>query len=146
MKKVLALFVVLAMMLGCMAVSAETATETATGTATVQGFGGDITVTVVLDGADIKEVTIEGAGETPGIGQKILEEWPNAFLEYNGIVDTYSGATFAGITREAVIAAMPFLSSVHTFFRRTPLYSSSFSASNSCPLTWCPERLRQVTL
>ena len=82
----------------------ETATLT-TGTATVQGFGGDITVTVTLEGADIKSVEITGDGETAGIGQKIIEEWPNAFIEYNGIVDTYTGATFAGITREAVIAA-----------------------------------------
>ena len=106
MKKVLALIIALAMMLGCTAAVSETATEAVTGTATMQGFGGEITVTVVLDGADIREVTIEGPGETPGIGQKIVDEWANAFVEYNGIVDTYSGATFAGITREAVIAAM----------------------------------------
>jgi fumarate reductase flavoprotein subunit len=102
--KVLALFTVLVMLLGCTVALSETATLT-TGTATVQGFGGDITVTVTLEGADIKSVEITGDGETAGIGQKIIEEWPNAFIEYNGIVDTYTGATFAGITREAVIAA-----------------------------------------
>ena len=106
MKKALALILTLVMMLGCAAAFAETATETVTGTATVKGFGGDITVTVTLDGADIKDVVIEGPGETAGIGQKIIDEWPLAFMEYNGIVDTYSGATFAGITREAVITAM----------------------------------------
>ena len=106
MKKALALILTLVMMLGCAAAFAETATETVTGTATVKGFGGDITVTVTLDGADIKDVVIEGPGETAGIGQKIIDEWPLAFKEYNGIVDTYSGATFAGITREAVITAM----------------------------------------
>ena len=105
MKKALALILTLVMMLGC-AAFAETATEPVTGTATVKGFGGDITVTVTLDGADIKNVVIEGPGETAGIGQKIIDEWPLAFMEYNGIVDTYSGATFAGITREAVITAM----------------------------------------
>ena len=99
MKKALALILTLVMMLGCAAAFAETATETVTGTATVKGFGGDITVTVTLDGADIKDVVIEGPGETAGIGQKIIDEWPLAFVEYNGIVDTYSGATFAGITR-----------------------------------------------
>ena len=106
MKKALALILTLVMMLGCAAAFAETATEPVTGTATVKGFGGDITVTVTLDGADIKDVVIEGPGETAGIGQKIIDEWPLAFMEYNGIVDTYSGATFAGITREAVITAM----------------------------------------
>ena len=104
-KRLLALLTALAMVFGCVSVMAETTTET-TGTATVQGFGGDITVTVTLDGADIKDVQITGDGETEGIGSKIINEWPLAFVEYNGIVDTYTGATFAGITREAVIAAM----------------------------------------
>ena len=104
-KRLLALLTALAMILGCASVMAETTTET-TGTATVKGFGGDITVTVTLDGADIKDVQITGDGETEGIGSKIINEWPNAFIEYNVIVDTYTGATFAGITREAVIAAM----------------------------------------
>ena len=45
-------------------------------------------------------------GETEGIGKKIIDEWPYAFMEYNGIVDTYTGATFAGITRAAVVEAM----------------------------------------
>ena len=104
-KRLLALLTALAMVLCCASVMAETTTVT-TGTATVQGFGGDITVTVTLDGDNIKDVTITGDGETEGIGKKIIDEWPNAFIEYNGIVDTYTGATFAGITREAVIAAM----------------------------------------
>ena len=108
MKKVLALFIALAMMLGCISAFAETAVDTTltNGTATIKGFGGDITVTVILDGENIKDVVIDGPGETEGIGQKIIDEWPLAFVEYNGIVDTYSGATFAGITRAAVIEAM----------------------------------------
>ena len=96
------------MMLGCISAFAETAADTTltNGTATIKGFGGDITVTVILDGENIKDVIIDGPGETEGIGQKIIDEWPLAFVEYNGIVDTYSGATFAGITRAAVIEAM----------------------------------------
>ena len=105
MKRFIALFTALAMLLVCTAVCAETITQT-TGTATVQGFGGEITVSVVLEDGEIVSVEMTGDGETQGIGSKIIEEWPNAFLEYNGIVDTYSGATFAGITREAVIQAM----------------------------------------
>ena len=103
-KKVLALLTALAMILGCVYASAETATTT-TGTATAQGYGGEVTVTVTLENGEIKDVTMAGDGETPGIGQKIIAEWPNAFVEYNGIVDTYTGATMAGITRKAVIAA-----------------------------------------
>ena len=104
-KRFIALVTALAMLLTCTAVCAETITQT-TGTATVQGFGGEITVSVVLEDGEIVSVEMSGDGETQGIGSKIIEEWPNAFLEYNGIVDTYSGATFAGITREAVIQAM----------------------------------------
>ncbi len=104
-RKVLALLTALAMILGCVYASAETATTIATGTATVQGFGGDVTVTVSLENGEIKEVTMTGDGETDGIGKKIIDEWPLAFVEYNGIVDTYTGATFSGITRQAVIAA-----------------------------------------
>ena len=108
MKKLFAVIVALAMMLGCISAFAETAVDTTltNGTATIKGFGGDITVTVILDGENIKDVIIDGPGETEGIGQKIIDEWPLAFVEYNGIVDTYSGATFAGITRAAVIEAM----------------------------------------
>ncbi len=108
MKKLFAVIVALAMMLGCISAFAETTVDTnlTNGTATIKGFGGDITVTVILDGESIKDVIIEGPGETEGIGQKIIDEWPLAFVEYNGIVDTYSGATFAGITRAAVIEAM----------------------------------------
>ena len=108
MKKLFAVIVALAMMLGCISAFAETTVDTnlTNGTATIKGFGGDITVTVILDGENIKDVIIDGPGETEGIGQKIIDEWPLAFVEYNGIVDTYSGATFAGITRAAVIEAM----------------------------------------
>ncbi len=108
MKKLLAVIVAMAMLLGCVSAMAETATDTTltSGTATIKGFGGDITVTVILDGENIKDVVIDGPGETAGIGQKIIDEWPLAFVEYNGIVDTYTGATFAGITRAAVIEAM----------------------------------------
>ena len=108
MKKLFAVIVALAMMLGCISAFAETAADTTltNGTATIKGFGGDITVTVILDGENIKDVIIDGPGETEGIGQKIIDEWPLAFVEYNGIVDTYSSATFAGITRAAVIEAM----------------------------------------
>ena len=87
LKKLLSVVLALAMMLLCISALAETATTT-TGTATMKGFGGDITVTVTLDGADIRSVEMTGEGETEGIGKKIIDEWPNAFIEYNGIVDT----------------------------------------------------------
>ena len=107
MKRILSLLTVLAMLLTCGAAIAETATETATvGTATVMGFGGDVTVSVKLEDGVITAVEMSGDLETEGIGSKILQEWPRVFVENNGIVDTYTGATFAGVTRAAVIEAM----------------------------------------
>ena len=79
--------------------------DTATGTGTAKGFGGDITVTVTLEDGVITAVEAVGESETAGIGQNIITEWPQVFVDANGIVDTYSGATFAMITRPAFIEA-----------------------------------------
>ena len=76
-----------------------------TGTGTAKGFGGDITVTVTLEDGVITDVQATGDAETDGIGKNIINEWPQAFVDANGIVDTYTGATFAGITRPAFIEA-----------------------------------------
>ena len=106
--RILALLTALAMLLCILpAALATTATETAvvTGTGTAQGFGGDVTVTMTLADGEIAIVEIVGDAETQGIGSKVVEEWPQAFVEANGIVDTYTGATFASITRLAVIKA-----------------------------------------
>ena len=105
MKKILSLFLALALVC-CAALSfAETAT-TVTGTGTAAGYGGEITVTVELEGDRITAVEIAGDDETPGIGSKILEEYPTLFVENNGLVDAYSGATFAQFTRTGVLTAM----------------------------------------
>ena len=106
--RILALLTALAMLLCILpAALATTATETAvvTGTGTAQGFGGDVTVTMTLADGEITIVEIVGDAETQGIGSKVVEEWPQAFVEANGIVDTYTGATFAFVTRAAVIEA-----------------------------------------
>ena len=106
--RILALLTALAMLLCILpAALATTATETAvvTGTGTAQGFGGDVTVTMTLADGEITIVEIVGDAETQGIGSKVVEEWPQAFVEANGIVDTYTGATFAFVTRGAVIEA-----------------------------------------
>ena len=104
MKKILSLFLVLAL-LGCAAFSFAAADTAVTGTGTAAGFGGDITVTVTLEGDKITSVEMAGSGETPGIGSKILEEYPGLFVENNGIVDAYTGATFAQFTRDGVLKA-----------------------------------------
>ena len=105
--RILAMLIAVAMLL-CMlpaALAATTETAVQTGTGTAQGFGGDVTVNVTLADGEISIVEIIGDAETQGIGSKVVEEWPQAFVEANGIVDTYTGATFASITRLAVIEA-----------------------------------------
>ena len=81
-----------------------------TGSGTAKGFGGDITVSVTVEDGVITDVQAEGNDETDGIGKTIIAEWPQVMIDNNGIVDTYTGATFAGITRagftEAARAAL----------------------------------------
>ena len=76
-----------------------------TGTGTAKGFGGDVTVTVTVEDGVITAVEAVGDSETDGIGKNIIAEWPQVMVDNNGIVDTYTGATFAGITREGFIEA-----------------------------------------
>lgn len=79
--------------------------DTVTGTGAAQGYGGEITVTITLEDGVITDVQAVGDDETAGIGGNIIQEWPQAFVDANGIVDTYSGATFAGVTRPGFIEA-----------------------------------------
>jgi len=101
-KRILSLLLAMVMLLAL--VPAALADEV-TGTGTAQGFGGDVTVTVTLNDGVITAVEATGDSETDGIGKNVITEWPDAFVQYNGIVDTYTGATFAGVTRAAFIEA-----------------------------------------
>ncbi len=97
----LALIIALAMTLSLLPTALATTVEvtSVTGTGTAKGFGGDITVTITLVDGEIAYVEATGEGETAGIGGNIIAEWPEAFVNANGLVDTYTGATFAQITR-----------------------------------------------
>ena len=99
------IFAVLVAMAMLLAMVPAAMAETTTGTGTAKGFGGDVSVTVTLEDGTLTDVQIVGDSETPGIGGNIVAEWPEAFKAANGIVDTYTGATFAGITRAGVIEA-----------------------------------------
>ena len=100
--RIFALLVAVAMLL---ALAPAALAEEVTGTGTAKGFGGDITVTVTLKDGVITKVEAVGDSETDGIGKNIIAEWPEVFFDYDGIVDTYTGATFASITRAAFIEA-----------------------------------------
>ncbi len=99
------LFAILISLIMLLAIMPAAMAEPVTGTGTAQGYGGEITVTITLEDGVITEVQAEGPDETAGIGGNIIQEWPEAFVQANGIVDTYTGATFAGITRPGFIEA-----------------------------------------
>ncbi|MBQ3478746.1 MAG: flavocytochrome c [Clostridia bacterium] len=101
-KRILSLLVAVAMLL---ALAPAALAEEVTGTGTAKGFGGDVTVTITLKDGVITKVEAVGNDETDGIGKNVIAEWPQAFIDYDGIVDTYTGATFASITRAAFIEA-----------------------------------------
>ena len=73
-------------------------------TGTAKGFGGDVTVTVVVDGDDIVSVTAVGESETPGIGSNAIEQIPAKIVETDSTeVEVVSGATY---TSKAIIEAV----------------------------------------
>ena len=88
--------------------------EAADGTtidATEQGFGGDVTAHITLDGDKIQALTIETPNETAGLGQRASEEaFTGQFIGKSGPftygedgVDALSGAT---ITSNAALKAI----------------------------------------
>ena len=86
--------------------AAEESAETLTGTA--QGFGGDVTVTLTMDGDKIVDATIEGKDETPDVGGKALEELQKQIVEAGSAdIDGVSGATLTSNgVKDAVKAAL----------------------------------------
>lgn len=84
---------------------AETAevTET-TGTATAAGYGGDIKLTVTMEGDEIKDIVVDEHAESEGYGADALPELIDAAKEANSAdIDNVSGAT---VTSEAFKAAL----------------------------------------
>ena len=71
--------------------------------ATAAGFGGDVTVTLTIDGTNLVDAKIEGAGETQAIGGAAMEKLAEAMLAGNRVdVDAIAGAT---VTSNAVLTA-----------------------------------------
>lgn len=70
---------------------------------TSKGYGGDVQVTLSVEGEKIISIKAEGEKETKDIGGKALEELPKKILEANALdVDTISGAT---TTSNAILTA-----------------------------------------
>ncbi|WP_243344037.1 FMN-binding protein [Anaerococcus sp. AGMB09787] len=91
------------------AAPADNAASTATsgevvGEATGQGYGGEMKVTVTLDGETIKDIQVDHK-ETEDVGGKAVPELVEAIKAANGTdgVENVSGAT---VTSEALKAAV----------------------------------------
>lgn len=113
MKK-LSLLLVVALMLfsfaGCAKEepAAAAAGETKTLEGTAEGFGGEVKVTVTVNGDDITEVVAVGDSETQGIGSNAIEQLPAKIAEADSTeVDGVSGATVSSnAVKEAVNNAL----------------------------------------
>lgn len=75
---------------------------------TAQGYGGEITVTVEVNGDDIVSVRAVGDSETEGVGSNAIEQLPARIEEANSTnVDGVSGATMtSNAIKEAVNKAL----------------------------------------
>ena len=98
MKKLISMFLACTMMVFGASAMAEDSFS-----ATARGFGGDVTVTLTIDGDRLVNVTAEGADETAGIGGTALEQLPQKMVKTNSVeVDGITGATF---TSNAILTA-----------------------------------------
>ncbi len=70
-------------------------------TGTAMGFGGEVSVSVTMDGNGITGIAIAGENETPGIGERVVAEMPERILA--GQLDGISGCT---VTSNAVLEAL----------------------------------------
>lgn len=76
----------------------------ATLTGTAEGFGGEVSVTVTMNGDKIANVEATGANETQGIGTNAIEQLPAKIVEANSTeVDVIAGAS---VTSKAIIEAV----------------------------------------
>ena len=88
---------------------AEEATATGyqdgTYTASGNGIGGEVPVTVTIEGGKVSKVEVGDNSETQGIGSKAIEQLPDQIVEAGGVdaVNAVSGAT---VTSKAIFSAV----------------------------------------
>ncbi|MCI9593524.1 MAG: FMN-binding protein [Lachnospiraceae bacterium] len=91
--------------------AAETTAEAASGetlTGSAEGFGGEVTVTLTMDGDKVTACSIKGDDETPDIGGKAFADLEKQIVDANGIeIDGVSGATVtSNAVKEAAAQAL----------------------------------------
>ncbi len=106
-KRILAMLLACAMMFSfsaCSSASEETSADglvSGTYETTVNGFGGEMALSVTLTDSVITDVTVTSHGETDGIGAPVTESMPAEMVAGNTVnVDAVAGAT---ITSNAII-------------------------------------------
>ena len=103
MKKLLSLFLVLILVLGCAGALAEGVAD-GTYTASADGKDGPVVVETTFEGGVIASVVVTEQNETPEIAGLPLEQIPAAIVEANAWnVDSVTGAT---VTSDAIKAAV----------------------------------------
>ncbi len=90
--------------------------------ATAQGYGGDVTVTLILENGALTGVTAVGDSETESIGGRALKLMPESMIAAGSIeVDGVSGATYtSNAILEAAAAALEQSGAVLTASGETP--------------------------
>ncbi len=87
------------------AVASDATYTDGTYTASSKGIGGDVPVTVTVEGGKIASVEVGDNSETQGIGSKAIEQLPDEIVAANGTdgVDAVSGAS---VTSKAIFTAV----------------------------------------
>lgn len=93
---------VLCLLTACALTACTATADERTGSA--QGYGGEVKVSITMDGSRITGVTVLEHNETPGVGTRAIDELPARIAQKGDTqVDVVAGAT---ITSQAIMAAV----------------------------------------
>ena len=108
MKKLVALFLSLCLVLGCMAFASADGYTPGTYEAVANGFGGEVKVEITVDESAITDVVITGEKETPTVGGAAIPTLVEQIkAQQSAEIDGVSGATItSGAVKEAAAKAL----------------------------------------
>lgn len=103
MKRLASILFMLMVTVMCAVAMAQGAYTPGTYEAEAKGFGGMVQVRLTVDESAVTDIAVTGEEETPGIGQRAIEELPARIVQAGGTqIDGVSGAT---ITSGAILEA-----------------------------------------
>ena len=95
MKKGLAMLLTAAMLMtGCALAETYTSVQ--------QGFGGEVSVSVTIEGEAMTDISVVGEKETIGVGSIAIEQLPGKMLAAQSVL--VDGVTSATVTSTAILA------------------------------------------